>query len=427
MIRKLILFLILVFAFTMFANAQTTAITNGKIWTATDLGMVENGTVLISEGRIVAVGSASDIDTGEADTIVDANGSWVTPGIIVPYSQIGIVEVGAEDSTNDVRAGSSDYSIFLDAADAFNPNATTIDVTRIEGVTRVVSSLVPTGNLFGGQGFIADTSGNLESDVRPGAFLYVSLDEQGANLAGGSRAAAWAQLTAAIDDARTFPARFMAHNEGSALTRQDARAFGAAVRGRQLMLIHANRAIDLKKIMAFASENASMRIAILGADEGWLVADDLAASNLPVIIDPFQNLPASFSQLAATAENAERLIDAGVEVAFAHLGDSSHQARLVLQVAGNAVANGVSHDDALAALTTTPARIFGLEDLGTLSTGALADVVIWDGDPLEVTSRPTAVYIAGQAQSLESRQTRLRDRYMSLDESERPKAYTLPE
>ena len=122
-------------------------------------------------------------------------------------------------------------------------------------------------------------------------------------------------------------------------------------------------------------------------------------------------------------KNAERLIAAGVPTAFAHLGDDGHQARLVLQVAGNAVANGVSHDDAIAAITSVPAEIFGLEDLGTLEVGKTADVVVWDGDPLEVMSSVDAIYIAGEEQSLESRQTRLRDRYLSLYTSEQPLAY----
>ncbi len=427
MIRKLLISFGFAASVMLPATAQTTAITGGKVWTGSDRGTIENANVLIQDGRIVAVGPANTVSTAAADTIIDADGNWVTPGIIVPYSQIGIVEVGAEDSTNDTTAALSAYSVSLDAVDAFNPSASSVDVTRIEGVTRVAVSLSPTGNLFGGQGFVTDTSGDLDSDIAERAFLYVSLDEQGAALSGGSRAAAWTQLQAAMDDARTFPARYLAHNEGTALKRADARAFGPAVRGQQLIMINANRAIDLKKIMDFKLENPALQLAILGADEGWLVAEDLAASGIPVIIDPFQNLPASFSQLAATSENAQRLLEAGVEVAFVHLGFSGHQARLSLQVAGNAVANGVSHDDALKALTVTPARILGLDGLGTVSTGAVADIVIWDGDPLEVTSSPTLVMIAGEQQSLESRQTRLRDRYIDLDESNRPMAYKRPD
>ena len=146
---------------------------------------------------------------------------------------------------------------------------------------------------------------------------------------------------------------------------------------------------------------------------------------MPVIVDPFQNLPATFEQLGATMRNAERLIEAGVTTAFAHLGDSAHQSRLVLQSAGNAVANGVDHDDALTAITAAPAEIFGIEGAGALEPGALGDVVVWDGDPLEVSSAPPTVIIGGEEQSLESRQTRLRDRYLDLTD-DTPFAYRRP-
>ena len=175
--------------------------------------------------------------------------------------------------------------------------------------------------------------------------------------------------------------------------------------------------------MNFREENPVLRIAIVGADEGWRVADRLAAMNIPVIIDAFSNLPASFSQLAATSENAARLVEAGVTVAIANISDASHQDRLAAQIAGNAVANGLSFDDAMRSLTGAPAEIFGMTGLGVLAPGARADVVAWDGDPLEVTSAPTAIFIDGVPQSLESRQTKLRDRYLSLDESQRPLAY----
>ena len=155
-----------------------------------------------------------------------------------------------------------------------------------------------------------------------------------------------------------------------------------------------------------------------------MVADQLVEADIQVIIDPFSNLPASFAQLGATSRNAERLIEAGVLTAFAHLGDNSHQARLVLQSAGNAVANGVSFDDAMAAITINPALIFGMDDnFPVIRGGSAPDLVLWDGDPLEVMTTAEMVVINGEIQSMESRQTRLRDRYLDLDESEKPLAY----
>jgi imidazolonepropionase-like amidohydrolase len=207
------------------------------------------------------------------------------------------------------------------------------------------------------------------------------------------------------------------------LTRMDAQALMPAVKGDQLIVFEASRASDLNAIMDFKEDNASLQVAIVGADEGWRVARRLAALDIPVIVDAFSNLPSSFSQLAATSENAKRLAEAGVTVAIVHLGNDGHQTRLATQVAGNAVANGMDFDDAMRALTTAPAEIFGMTGLGVLAPGARADVVAWDGDPLEVTTGALAVYIDGEAQPMESRQTKLRDRYMSLDESERPLAF----
>ncbi|MEL7032974.1 MAG: amidohydrolase family protein [Pseudomonadota bacterium] len=421
MIRKLLLTSAATLGILASATAQDIAIVNAKVWTGTDVGTLENATVYISDGVIEGMGVNYAPPSGTA--IVNADGNWVTPGIIAAFSRAGTVEVGAEDSTNDTSASGSPFSVALRAADGFNPAATPVDVTRIEGVTRIAVAPATSSAMIAGQGFVADTSGDDASISDERAFVYVDLGEGGAGLAGGSRPAAWAALRGAFADARGYPARFMAHNEGDTLTRADAQAFGPAVRGQQLMLVSAHRASDLRLIMNLKAENPNLNLAIVGADEGWLVADELAEANIPVIVDPFSNLPASFSQLGATSRNAERLITAGVPTAFAHLGNSGHQSRLVLQSAGNAVANGVSFDDAMAAMTVVPAMIFDMDGVGSIRRGNTADLVIWDGDPLDVTSAPSAVFIDGEAQSLESRQTKLRDRYLSLDESEKPLAY----
>ncbi len=421
MIRKILLASAAAYGLFASASAQDIAIVNAKVWTGTEAGTLENATVYISDGSIQGLGVNYAPPSGTP--IINADGNWVTPGIIAPFSRVGTVEVGAEDSTNDTSAGGSQFSVALRAADGFNPAATPIAVTRLEGVTRVAVAPANGGSLIAGQGFIADTSGDADSITDSRSFIYVNLGEGGADLAGGSRPAAWASLRGAFADARGYPARFMAHNEGDTLTRADAQAFGRAVRGQQLILISAHRASDLRLIMDLKTENPNLNLAIVGADEGWMVADELAAANIPVIVDPFSNLPASFSQLGATSRNAERLIAAGVPTAFAHLGNSGHQSRLVLQSAGNAVANGVSFEDAMSAMTAVPAAIFDLDGVGAIERGNVADLVIWDGDPLEVTSAPMSIFINGKAQSMESRQTKLRDRYLDLDESEKPLAY----
>ena len=419
MIRRLILSLAALGAASV-AAAQPVAVYGKNVWTGTAQGTITDGVVVIDNGRVVSVGKAPGaVPAGAAEVRAE----WVTPGLISGFSRTGLSEVSGVDDTNDAGAGSSDFSAALNAADGFNPDATSVAVTRLAGFTRLAVAPQASSKLFGGQGFLAETSGLTGSVFRDRAFAFIVLGEPGANLAGGSRPAAWASLRGAFDDVRFFGARYMTHNEGNVLTRMDAQALMPAVKGEQLIVFQASRASDLNSIMDFKEQNPALRIAIVGADEGWRVARRLAALDIPVIVDAFSNLPASFSQLASTSENAKRLSEAGVTVAIVNLDNDSHLARLATQIAGNAVANGMSHDAAMRSLTTAPAEIFGMTGLGTLAPGARADVVAWDGDPLEVTSAPTAVYIDGEAQPMESRQTRLRDRYRNLDESERPLAF----
>jgi imidazolonepropionase-like amidohydrolase len=416
MIRSLIVSLIVISS-ALPAVAEPVYLYGRTIWTGTSQGTITNGVVVIENDRIVSVGPArANMPAGESF-------DWITPGLISAFSRTGLSEVSGVDDTNDAGAGSSPFSAALNAADGFNPDATPVAITRLEGFTRLAVAPQARSTLFGGQGFLAETSGLTGSVFRERAFAYIALGEAGADLSGGSRPAAWAALRGAFDDVRFFAARYMTHSEGNVLTRMDAQSLMPAVKGDQLILFQASRASDLNAIMDFKEDNPSIRVAIVGADEGWRVAKRLAAMDIPVIVDAFSNLPASFSQLAATSENAKRLAEAGVTVAIVHLENDGHQTRLATQVAGNAVANGMDFDDAMRALTTAPAEIFGMTGLGVLAPGARADVVGWDGDPLDVTSAALAVFIDGEGQPMESRQTRLRDRYISLDESDRPLAY----
>lgn len=396
------------------ALAQSVAITGGTVWTGADAGTLENGVVIIEDGVITQVGPEGTAIPDGA-TSIDASGKWVTPGIFGAVARVGLVEVGAEDSTNDTSADEALFSAALDATDGFNPAATSIGVSRIDGITRMAVAPSAGDRIFAGQGFIATTSGAPDSIVGPRAFAHVAMGEPGAGRAGGSRQASWAELRAAIGDAEGYPGRYFSNRMGDALSSYDARAFKAVTNGDQLLLIGANRASDLRQVIALGEAYPDLDLAIVGAAEGWLVADELAAADIPVIIDPFNNLPGSFARLAATQENAARLIDAGVRTAYMHSGSLTHRIQGVLQVAGNSVANGVSHDDAMLAITRVPAEIYGLENVGYLAEGAIADVVIWDGDPLETSTSPDIVIIDGIEQSMSSRQTKLRDRYLTLE------------
>lgn len=401
------------------ALAQTIAITGGKVVTNTNQGIIENGTVVIRDGRVVSVGTAA---APSGATVVDANGKWTTPGLFAAFSRIGLSELDSEDPTNDVSASGSDFQASLRAADSFNPSQTAIAVTRIEGFTRAAIVGSPGKGLFGGYGAIIDTSGEFDSINARDTFMIARLGESGAGAAGGSRAASWQWLLTAIDDAKAYPRGFEDDNEGDLLSRKEAVALKPVVEGRVPLMVEVHNASDILQLLTLRQREPRMKLILLGATEGWRVAGQIAAANVPVIVNPLSNLPSSFEVLAATLENASRLEKAGVTVAIADPGEATHNTRFIQQLAANAVANGMTWDGAFKAISSVPATLYGQSDLGVLRQGAIADVVIWDGDPLELMSSPDAVYIAGVASEMGSRQTKLRDRYLNVDEP-LPQAY----
>lgn len=401
------------------AFAQQVAITGARVVTNTTQGVIENGTVVINNGRIVSVGTAA---APSGATVIDAKGKWVTPGLFAAFSRVGLAEIPSEDPANDISAGGSKFQASLHAADSFNPDDTAIDVSRIEGFTRAAIVGAPGEGLFGGYAAIVDFSGAFNSIDTREAFMLAELGESGAASAGGSRAAAWHWLLTAIDDAKAYPRGFEDDGEGDLLIRKEAVALKPVVEGRVPLMVEVHRAADILQLLTLRQREPRIKLIILGATEGWRVADQIAAANVAVIVNPLANLPDRFEILAATLENAGRLSAAGVTVAIADPGQASHNTRLIQQLAGNAVANGMEWDAAFKAITSVPATMYGRADLGVLRTGATADVVIWDGDPLELMSSPDAVYIDGVATPMESRQTKLRDRYMTLTE-DKPQAY----
>lgn len=418
MIRKLLLAATLL-ATAPSAFAQSIAITGGRVVTNTSQGVIENATVVINNGRIVSVNTAAP---PAGATVVDAKGKWVTPGLFAAFSRIGLAELDSEDPTNNVSAGGSGFQISLRAADSFDPDNTAIAVTRIEGVTRVALVGGNSKGLFGGYGALADTTGSFNSIFAKDVVVYAEMGESGASSAGGSRGAAWTWLLTAFDDAKAYPRGFADDNQGDLLTSKEAQALKPVVEGKVPLMIEVHSAPDILQILSLRQREPKLKLILLGATEGWRVAGQIAAAGVPVIINPLTNLPDRFEILAATLENAGRLSKAGVKVAIADPNEATHNTRWIQQLAGNAVANGMPWADAFAAISSVPANLYGRSELGVLRAGATADVVIWDGDPLELMSSPDAVYIAGVSTPMESRQTKLRDRYLNVDEN-KPQAY----
>lgn len=403
-------------------SAQDYFISDAKLVTNTAQGILEEADIIIRNGKITQVGK--DLVAPANAEMVKADGRWVTPGLFAPFSRLGLMDIGGEDVTNDTSSGDSKTSISELASDSYNPKSVFVANTRRMGVTHAVISPSAAGDsIFGGTGAVVDLSGDYNSVEKPGAFVFVQLGESGTRRAGGSRAAALQQLRAALDDAGAYPARFKSPEDGDALTRQDASALFKAARGQMPLLISANRAQDMLNIIKLKKDYRSLDIIIIGAAEGWKIADALATAKIKVMVDPHDNLPSSFDSVEARLDNVVLLDEAGVDYAITNASALGIQRPATLnQHAGNAVGNGLDWDKAFAAISATPAKWFGLGD-GSVSRGSSATLVIWDGDPLNVTSAPTNMFIDGKRQSLESRQTALRDRYNPTSEDTRPHKY----
>lgn len=409
---RLLSALVLSFVLAAPAAAETILIHDGRIVTNGAAGIIQSGDVLIVDSRVAAVGASLDAPRGAR--VVEARGRYVTPGAFAAMSEIGLSEISGSGAPNDADVEGALVAAGADAGAAFNPNVTAIAVTRMEGVTRAAIAPSGTATMFGGRGALVALDGGANSVFRERAFMVLELGETGAERTGTSRASLWPAFEAALRDAREYPSRYRSGQGGAVLNEIDAQALAPFARGQGLFLVHAESAADIRRLVRFQRENPNLRFAIHGGAEAWQVADELARARIPVMIDPLSNLPDRFERLAARADNAALLARAGVRIAIAPAPGTvdAHQARLALQLAGNAVANGLPWEAAFAAVTRGPAEVFGVGDrLGRLERGYLADVVIWDGDPLEVMSAPDAVFIEGREQPLVSRQTRLRDRY----------------
>ena len=412
--------------------AQTIAITNGTVVLGDGSEPIPGGTVVVRNGRIVAAGRGVAVP-GSAE-LIDAQGKYVTPGIVAGFSRLGLAEVDlGADGSDDTDSGNGPFNAAIDVTPAINPRASTIAVSRADGVTRAVVVPVAGKNIFAGQGAVIDTGADMDAVLRARAFQFVELGEGGAGIAGGSRASAFALFRNALREARDLRGRVDASRRDDVLlTRFDVAALVPVVQGKQLLLVHVERAKDILNVLVLRHEFPGLKIALVGASEGWTVADQIAASGVWVIGSALNDLPASFEMLAATQSNIGRMRAAGVKVAIGMVDDNdTRYQRNQRQYAGNLVAlgklpgaAGVSWSEAFAMISSRPAEAVGLGgEIGSLEPGRRGDVVIWSGDPLELSSAPVAVLIDGVRQPLDNHQTKLRDRYRSLEREALPEAY----
>ena len=410
------------------AAAQSFVVTNATVASGDGSEPIEGGYVVVENGKVSAIGSGTPASNLPA---IDANGAWVSPGIFATLTSLGLWDVGAVSESNDTRAGGAPFSAALDVAPVINPSSQHILVHRASGITRAATVTLPSSSIFGGQGAVIDLGADPDAVTQARAFQVVALGEYGGRIAGGSRVATHTLLRAALREASANRAATSAdiRSDEVLLTRFDAAALAPVVRGEQPLYVYVERASDIRSTLALKSEFPRLNLVLVGASEGWLVAREIAAAGVPVIADGLDDLPANFEELAATQSNIGRMVKAGVKVALN--AAAMENPRNLNQYAGNLVAltrmpgaDGLSWGQAFAAITSVPASISGMGGkAGVLAPGAMGDLVIWDGDPLQVGSMPVKVFIDGVEQPLDNHQSRLKERYRDLDESDLPKGY----
>jgi imidazolonepropionase-like amidohydrolase len=392
-------------------EAAPVAITHALVYVPGGAPPVADATVVMAGGRVQAVGASVSLPPNAQ--VLDAHGKTVTAGFIDADTDVGVVEVDLEPGTNDVAThGLLVPSIRM--VDGYNPRSAVVPITRAGGVTSVI--VAPKSGLLAGQSALVDLAGDTQSEavVRPSLAQYARADEAEAQQV-GTRGGLWMTLRQAFDDARFYAAHRAQYDSNASrplgLRRMDLEALLPVLRGEQPLVVTVQRASDIETALRFADE-LKLKLVLAGASEAWLMREEIARARVPVIIDPLADLPAGFDRLRSRSDNAALLAGAGAVVVLSTF--SSHNARLLWQRAGNAVRLGMDHDAAIRAVTEAPADAFGLKDYGRLEAGAIANVVVWSGDPLQIGTRVEHVFVRGREQPLETRQSLLLNRYRKL-------------
>jgi len=409
--------LLLVAALAAAAHAEPLAITGATVHVKPGT-VVDNATIVIDNGKVVAVGAGIAIPAGAKQ--IDAKGKVITAGLIEGLSGVGLVGVELEASSVDGRFGPVDpvhddpIHASFEARDGFDAREVGIAVARIGGgLTTVIAA--PAGGLIAGQSAAFSLDGSA-TPVRAPAAMHGVIGADGAAAAGGSRGKAIEMLRELLDDARAY-GRDKGGYERNAkrrliADRLDLEALQPVLAGKLPLVVEAQSEADIRAVLRLATQ-FKITVAIVGGAEAWRVAADLAKAKVPVFVDPTANLPANLAASDVHDDAVAVLDKAGVPVLISTLG-ASGTARTLRQLAGNAVAHGVPWNNALAAVTTAPAALYGLTGRGTLEKGSVADLVVWSGDPFETSTVVENVIIAGVAQPMISHQTRLLERYRKL-------------
>ena len=397
----------------IFANsigAEEVLITNANIYDGkSDDPFISN--IYIKNGKIKNISN----NLFDVENVIDASGMIVTPGFIATDTEIGIVEIGALSVTRDDRP--SMYNIGFSVFDAFNPNSTLIPWNRANGITSAITLPKYSSSPIGGLGSFFDLDSNLNIS---GIKDMVMVGRVGGSPA-GSRAETFALIEDLLDLAFSIDPRAVKSNAEIIkfmsemplvshldLQIRDIHALYKLANTDLPLIIESNRASDILKLIDLKNKY-NLNLVIMGAQEATLVIEQLKDSDIPLIVNPINNIPNSFDELASNINASARLEDAGITLMFNAPRD--HNYHLIRQGAGVAVANGMSYSGAIKALSSNVSKTFKLGQKGLIEEGASADLMIWDADPLEPSSMPIKVFINGIDTDLTTRSSRLRDRY----------------
>lgn len=416
--RGIKLIVSIAFVFITFpVPAEEILIKNASIHTLAGAGTLENADILIRNGSISALGT--DIDSSSVGKVIDASDKQVTPGLINAYTYLGVMEISQAEGTDDVSTGDEQFSAAFNIFSAVNPSSTLLPHNLIHGLTHAIVAPESGHHVFAGQGVVLQL-GKPSSILNKTAAMFARLGSSSSEAGGGSRAASYLKMQQALSDTQEYKTNHHAVMTGNwrdlSLEVHDLEALIPVIDGNLPLVVNVHRASDISVLLELKKQ-FGFRLVIAGASEAWRVADKLAREDVAVIIDPMANLPMDFDQLAARLDAAALLDAAGVTVLFTGVDfRHTHSAFLVRQAAGNAVAYGMDKTSALKAMTLNPASVFGFADkAGSLEPGKQANLVIWDGDPLEIMTLAEQVIVNGKLIPMISRSTRLRDRYMDLD------------
>ncbi|MFP5261694.1 MAG: amidohydrolase family protein [Blastocatellia bacterium] len=404
--------------------AETYAIRNARIVTVTG-PVIENGTVVVSNGKITAVGAAVSAPAGAK--VIDASGLSVYPGMIDSGTEIGLTEIASVAGTVDTaEIGDNNANIHVDVA--LRPDNSHIPVTRVNGITTVLTE--PRGGTIAGQSALINLDGWVPRDMILKSPAAMHINWPG-NLGRGGDFGGFGQQRSISEvrreqerqvesvrkimrDAKAYADAKEARSRDASLPKQDVdlklEALIPVVRGQMPVVISANTERDIKNAIAFADE-MKIKMILSGGVEAYKVADQLRAKNIPVIVGPVLRMPnREDDPYDAAFANAGLLSKAGVKIAFQTL-DAAHVRDLPYH-AGMAAAFGLPKEEALKSLTIYPAEIWGVADrIGSIEQGKVANLIVTDGDPLEILTQVRYLFINGRQIPLVSRHTELYEKY----------------